>query len=278
LTLLLALPAPPACADEEDAGSARDAFFEGIDLQQAGDCEGAVARYELALGADPNLHQARLYLAECFHALGMDGRAVEQLEIYMAHPFPGADPDRAAALLVECGGELPTTGEQDAAEVDPVVDPPPRAASPADWRPVRLELGPGVSHFANEIGLVAVGPLLEVRVLAWRYLEVGARGGVGFGKHPLGQTAIRVPELAVGVAGSFPVGPIRLTAGAHVPVVFSELPAGTRADAGVRGEVGVRWAPGGGAVVVAAQFEGGYLVAPSVGGSVRVGVQFGRGR
>jgi hypothetical protein len=277
MLLLLALPGGRALAQPAEAGSARDAFFEGIDLQQAGDCEGAVARFELALAADPELHQARLYLAECLHTLGVDGAAVEQLTLYLAHPFPGADPARAGALMLECGGEPPLAAGTGEAEPEPG-DGTQVPAVDDRWRAIRLEVGPAISHFANEVGLIAVGPQLELRWLAWRYLEIGARGGLSFGPHPAGQAPIQVPELAAGVAGSIPLGPFRLTAGAHVPLVFSQLAAGWRVDAGVRGELGLRWTPGDGHIVLAAQFEGGHLVTPCVGGSVRIGVQLGPGR
>jgi len=270
-----------AAADEDpvapDKESARAVFFEGLDLQEAGDIEGAVARYELALADDPELHQARLYLAECFHELGLDGRAREQLEIYLSTPFPGADPARAATLMLECGGDpesVTGSSEDDGGEAEGTLR---RTSGERDvsWRALAVEAGASVNHWANEIGLVAAGPSLELRWLPLRYLEVGLGGGVGFGSHPQGSPVIRVPEVAPGVAGSIPVGRIRLVGGVQVPVTFSKLPTGPRADLGVRGRLGVRIAFGKSPLYAAIFAEGGYLVTPTLGGSVRLGAQFG---
>lgn len=266
---------------EDPAGeAARDAFFEGVDLQAAGDHEGAAARYELALDDDPTLHQARLYLAECFHELGLDDRARAQLELYLATPFPGADPVRAATLMVECGGDpgavtMTPSGDGGEADVPEGGTRSGRTRSAAHWRAFSVEAGPAVCHWANEVGLVTVGPVLEIRWLPLRYLELGLRGGLGLGSHPSGAPPVRVPELAVGVAASIPLGAIRLTAGANSPLAFSRLPAGPRADVGVRGQLGLRIPFGSTPLYAALLAEGGFLVAPTVGGSIRVGVQLG---
>ena len=281
---LLALLGGDRSAPAEEAPTdltkeaARAAFFEGLDLQQAGDLEGAVARFELALGDDPELHQARLYLAECFHGLGLDDRAREQLEIYVATDFPGADHARAAELMTEYGGDpdsvVPPTehaGEGEGGDDEPPV----RRAAAGRWQVLSLGAGASVAHWANEIGLVAVGPTLELRWLPLTYLEIGLRGGIAFGPHPTGTSAVRVPEVAAEVAASIPLGKVRLLAGAGVPVTFSRLPRGPRADVGIRGVLGVRVGLGTTPLYAAVVAEGGYLVAPTVGGSLRLGVQLG---
>ena len=279
---LTTLVAGGAAAGDGDApgDAARESFFAGIDLQQAGDRDGAVARFQLALSHDPDLHQARLYLAECYHDLGLDERARDELQRYLAHPFPGAEVERASELMEVCGGIPPSqvadTTVADGAEAGSGDASPGGADEPRPpWRTVRLEFGPALSHYANVIGLVTAGPLVEVRWTPAFFLELGAGGRLGLGRYPERDGPLLVPEVGAGVCASIPIRRIRLTAGVHVPVVFSRLPGGARADAGVRGEVGLRWTPRGGPLVLALQLEGGYLVTPTVGGSLRIGLQLG---
>ena len=286
MLLLLAwvLTANVAWADEEVGTEAEAAFFAGLDLKQAGDCEGAVARFQLSLSRDPDLHQARLHMAECYHSLGLDPEAVAELTLYLGAEFPGRETERAQQLMVECGGDpgvavagcdgdaadgaADAGGEQGGGTVEP---PSPTSA----WSPVRIETGAQVTHYANRIGLVAVAPLVDVRVLPWRYLELGVRASLGFGGYEEHDGAVRVPEFGVSVAASIPVGRVRIVAGALVPLAISRFDGSHRVDAGVLGEAGIRVAIGETPLVIGAQFGGGYLVTPVIGGGIRIGFQLG---
>jgi len=280
LLLVCLLTVNAASADETQGQEAEAAFFAGLDLKEAGDCEGAVARFQLSLSRDPDLHQARLHMAECYHSLGFDTEAVDELTRYLQADFPGRETERARQLLIECGGDpgaLPTSAEDGGTRGDGGEDAGgtagPRAATP--WSPVRIETGAQLAHYANRVGLIAVGPLVDVRVLPWRFLELGVRAGLGFGAYEDHGGSVRVPEFGASAAASIPVGRVRIVAGVLVPMVVSRFDGTHRVDAGVVGEAGIRIALGETPLVIGAQVGGGYLVTPVIGGGIRVGVQLG---
>ena len=307
----VAILAPAASAQEAgvDEADPTTLFFEGLDMVEAGDCTGAIARFEMAVARDPELHQARLYTAECFETLGLHDRALEEAEAYLSAQFPGAQVDRARGL-VDRLRERRSTGTESEPESEPVCRttesesepmcrttetetgtetepmggtavvessiPSGDGAGRGVWAGVRIEGGASMLHVANAVPLTAGGPLVELRVLPWRYLEIGARAGVAFGAYPGEEGAILVPELALSAGASIPVGRMRIVAGVSVPLVLSRYGGSAGVVAGVRGEGGVRFAPPGSRLVLGAQIEGGYLARPTVGGSIRVGVQLGR--
>ena len=283
LTLALACPAAADEVQSADAWTDVDGealFFAGVDLKAAGDCEGAIARLELALTRDPSLAQAELHLAECFHELGMDENALEHLTRYLGSGLPGAQIERARELVVASGGDpdaIPVvTLVEDEPERAPVA-PSRRTTRP--WSTARVELALAVEHFANDIRLVALGPHLEARFIAWRYLEVGGWGRVGFGRHPQpeGGTVI-VPEFGASIAVGLPVAGSRLLLGILVPFAVSRLEGEASLSAGILGAVGLRFAVPGSGVFVGFDVESGYHERFRVGGGVRVGVQLGGGR
>jgi len=282
LLLTWVLTANVAWAGGEQGREAEAAFFAGLDLKEAGDCEGAVARFQLSLSRDESLHQARLHLAECYHHLGLDAEAVDELNAYLQSDFPGRETDRARQLLIECGGEPVAVLADDVevvAEEIPGDDSGGAAIDPrapeADWGVVRVETGARLAHYANRIGLVVAGPLVDVRVLPWRYLELGVRAAFGFGGYEGHEGAVRVPEFGVGVSASIPAGRVRIVAGAVVPLVVSRYDGAHRVDAGLFGEAGIRVAVGETPLVLGLQVGGGHLVTPVIGGGIRIGVQLG---
>lgn len=107
---------PGAVSQQPGEQSAKQAFFAGLDLKEAGDLEGAVARFQIALSNEPSLHQARLHLAECYHLLGMDAEARAELTTYLGTDFPGAEVKKAQELMIACGGELDSVAPQGAGE------------------------------------------------------------------------------------------------------------------------------------------------------------------
>ena len=275
-----------ALADDLEGQDAQAAFFAGLDLKEAGDCEGAVARFQLALGRDPDLHQARLHMAECYHALGLDEEAITELVVYLGTPFPGMEDQRARDLLVACGGDPDSvvvgtqddSGQEDSGEGGEDHgggggdgEPPPAKT----WTPLRLEVGACVQHYSNRIGLTAAGPVVGVRILPVRFVELGVDGAFGFGSYPEHDGTVRVPTVSFSLGASIPIQRVRVIAGVVIPLVMSRPDDSLRVDPGVMGEVGVRVALGNGRIVVGGQVGGGTLIKPTVGGGVTLGVQIG---
>ena len=281
---LLLLGSLPAAADDVEGQDAQAAFFAGLDLKEAGDCEGAVARFQLALGRDPELHQARLHMAECYHTLGLDEEAVTELIAYLTVAFPGMEEQRARDLLAECGGDPDSvvtppldTGSEGGGDGGGGGEGEGGAAPTAEaaWTPVRAEVGAQVHRYANRIGLVSVGPSVGVRVLPLQYLEIAVSGAFAMGTYPDNDGVVQVPSVTAGIGASIPVKRARLLAGVSVPMLISEIDGAVRIDPGVMGEVGVRVLLGEGRLVFGAQVGGGYVVKPVVGGGVCLGVQLG---
>lgn len=298
LVLVLAGPAAAGIDDPQDPESL---FFAGLDLKEAGDCEGAVSRFQLALQLDDTLHQARLYVAECYYLLGMKQPALDELRLYLAADVEAKRTDQAHELVRACGGDpvlmekeiaaekaaaaadagsgdsgspdtgyVPSTG--DGGATGPAVKP----AGPARWAPLTLEIGPLVEHYGNDIQLVAAGPVIGGRFLVWRYLELLAQWHVGFGPYPGEAGTIHLPAWAFGAAASIPAGPVRIVAGAEVPLAISrkgDEEAGV--NTGILGVFGVRGVVPDTRLVFGGQFEGGYLVRPTIAGSLRVGLLIG---
>ena len=296
LIALLACCSQAAAQQTVDELDGKALFFEGLDMREAGDCEGAIGRFQLAFTRDPTLHQARLHVAECFQELGLLEDAVREARVYLDAGFEMAEVERACALIVACGGEPcePVADDPDMDPADPVdgggdvglgdpiapvvttVDPVP-PAQPASWTLALLEVGASANHHANSASLTTVGPLVAAQLMPWRHLQVTLRVRVGFSSWR--GDGVQVPDVGVGLAGSIPIGRARLAPGVIVPVVFSGFGGSTRADAGILGQVAVRVPVGDSRLVVGGQVDGGYLVSPVVGGSVRIGVQLGpRGR
>jgi len=260
-----AVVAPP----EPETQDARALFFEGLDLQEAGQLEQAVGNYQKAILLDPSLHQVRIRLAECYYDLGRNIDALEQLKQYLEADFPSAEVGRAKLLVVACGADpdvlLGTGGGHDDGG----------RRRPAQWAPVRLELGPTLVHFQNDIGLTAGGGALGVRVLPFAYMELTAQARLAMGPFPDHGGAVAVVDFGPGVDASIPLGPTRLLAGVVVPFLLSRYGGEVRVDAGVVAELGVRVPVGATRLVLGVQLEGGYLVTPTVGGSLRFGIQMG---
>lgn len=288
LVLALLLPATPAPAEEP--ADPQILFFAGMDLKEAGDCEGAISRFQLAIQLDPALHQARLYLAECYYLLGMKQPAIDELTLYLASDVAAKRVDQAHELLTACGADPVEIEEQIAAEkaaqaaadgtdgtdgtgnTGTTVKP----SGPVHWTPVTIELGPLVEHYGNDVQLTAVGPVVAGRFLVWRYLELLAQFHVGFGPYPGEDGVIRVPAWAFGAAASIPAGPLRIIAGAELPLAISrkgDEAAGV--NTGILGVIGARGAIRDTRLVIGGQVEVGYLVRPTVAGSFRVGIQIG---
>ncbi len=297
LLLLLALAVPAgAQGPDNPVQEAEAAFFAGLDLREAGDCEGAIARFQLALASDPGLHQARFYMAECYHQLGMDDEAVAELTRYLAADFPGAEVEKARALMSTCGGDPDAVARDDGADGDDRtadgdaggtvtgdddgaggggVDPLPTGPG---WARLRLEAGVQLAQFANRIDLVTGGPVVELRYRPIGILEVGVRGAFGMGGYPDQDGLVQVPSFGVGIWAGIPLGASHgslLTAGAVVPLLISRYGGEARVDPGVLGELGLRVAIRGTRLVIGGQLEGGYVVTPTIGGSIRVGIQLG---
>lgn len=292
--LLLVGVACPATAQDEGtpAEQAQAAFFSGLDLQSAGDAEGAIARFQLALSHNPELHQARLYLADCFHQIGMDDKALDEVTSYLAVTFPGAETERAQKLFVDYGGDPNTipgptvsgetvldtganTDGNHAASGGTTVIRPPVVTDPADWSALAVEAGLSGGHHANSVGLTVVGPAVGVRVLPWRFIEVGATFRYGLGGYPDSAGLVTLPGVELDVAASIPVKRARIVLGVVIPTVISKLNDGSRVDAGIGGQAGVRVSVPGTRLVLGGVVEGGYLVQPFLAGSFRVGIQLG---
>lgn len=255
-------PTEPAHPEGEGA------FFAALDLKEAGDCEGAIARFELALSRDPSLVQSHLYIAECCIALGMHDRAVSEVETYLAAGELAVETGRARRILGDAG-----------AEPDEYLAPEDIHSPGSRWTPLRLEVGGGVAHFDNSVALTVGGPTFAVRLLPLRFLEIGVRGRIGFGPYEDLDGTVRVPEFHAGLSASIPVGGLRIVAGPMAALIVSRYGGETRADPGILGEAGVRVALGDTRLVIGAMAIGGWLVRPVVGGEVTLGLQLGpRGR
>ncbi len=309
LALFWIIPAPAGAQDAETAADgdgasaaaveeANQVFFAGIDMMRAGDCEGAVARFQLALSRNPELIQARLYEAECYLQLDLRDECVRSVTAYLEDAFEGAETTRAQELYGECGGDpeampvpddarvggggasgaattLTAAGDSSVSAAGAARAVPSIPDPVATWSVAAVELGAVVEHIDNSAGLTVLGPLAGVRLLPARYLELGLRGRVGFGPYGAGGGSVTVPEVGVSAAASIPVGRTRLVIGAAVPLVFSGYGGRTYVDPGVLAEVGLRVAVRDTRLVVGGLLEGGYLVRPVVGASLRVGIQLG---
>jgi len=271
-------------ADEVEGKDAQAAFFAGLDLKEAGDCEGAVARFQLALGRDPQMYQARLYMAECFHSLGLDEEAATELVAYLSVPFPGMEEQRARDLLVACGGDpdsvvlAPPVEAGDEGDIVDGAGSEDGGASPGTasaWAPVRAEVGVRMQRYGNSIGLFTAGPVVGVRVLPVEFVEIGVDGTFGLGRYPDHDGVVQVPTVSFSAGASIPIKRVRILAGVVVPLVISVLDGSSRVDPGVLGEIGVRVLLGDGRLVLGGQVGGGVLVSPTVGGGVSLGIQFG---
>lgn len=251
-------PTEPAIPEGEGA------FFAALDLKETGDCEGAIARFELAISRDPSLVQSHLYIAECCITLGMHERAVSEVETYLAAEQLAVETARAREILEDAG-----------ADPDEYLPPDENGARGFRWTPLRVEIGGGVAHFDNAVALTVGGPTLAARVLPWRFVEIGVRGRIGFGPYPDREGTVRVPEFHGGVSASIPLGGLRIVAGPMAALVVSQYGGEARIDLGVLGEAGVRVAMGHSRLVIGAAVIGGWLVSPVVGGEVTVGIQLG---
>ncbi len=287
LTLALGAPAPAAAQGAGEAPpagdtapgeapapdpadqDARELFFEGLDLQEAGQWEPAADLFRRALQLQPELHQARLRLAECEYELGNELDALAQLELYLNADFPGAEVGRARLLVVACGAD------PDVLIAGGAGDDGRRRPADVRWAPARLEIGAALVHFENDIALTAGGPVLAMRFLPIQYLELTAQVRGAFGPYPDHEGVVAVVDFGPGVDASVPLGPTRLLAGVVVPFLLSRYGGEVRVDAGVVAELGVRVPVGDSPLVLGVQLEGGYLVTPTVGGSLRFGFQLG---
>lgn len=277
--LALVLAGAWSATAQSNTPDAQTVFFEALDMKEAGDCEGAVARFQLALQINPGLHQARLYLAECFQILGMCDQANVELTEYLETDFPGAEVDRACALLRGCGADHAAcrgTGHGGVPPLPPPL-PPPIAfpAAEASWAPLTAEIGLVLLHFDNRVGMTSLGPQFTGRVLVFRWIEL--RGGFAISGAVPGPVTghIDVPLFSVGALFSAPLGPLRVFAGVDIPLLISQLDLEMRLDGGIMGVAGVRVAVPNTRLVVGGQFGGGYAVTPLVAGSLHLGVQIG---
>jgi Tetratricopeptide repeat len=301
LLLALLLPAVPSVAETEEPADPQTLFFAGMDLKEAGDYEGAVSRFQLAIQLDPALHQARLHLAECYYLLGMKQPAIDELTLYLASDVAAKRTDQAHELLTACGanpvkiekqiaaekaaqaaadgtdgdtGYVPSTGGTGDTGTGTTTGTP--ASCPLHWTPVTVEVGPLVEHYGNDVQLTAVGPVVAGRFLVWRYLELLAQFHVGFGPYTGEEGVIRVPAWAFGAAASIPAGPLRIIAGVELPLAISRKGDETAGvNTGVLGVIGARGGIPDTRLVLGGQVEAGYLVRPTVAGSFRVGIQIG---
>jgi hypothetical protein len=274
---LLLISSTAAAQHSVDDLDAKGLFFEGLDMREAGDCEGAIGRFQLALARDPALHQARLHVAECFHELGMNADAIREAQSYLDAGFEMAEVGRACALIVAAGGEAcaePDNGAAEVVETGATPEPPPPSVPPATgWTVGLLEAGVAATHYANSAGLTAVGPLVGVQISPLRPLQFSVRARLGFATYI--DEPVQVPDLGVGVAGVIPIGQARLALGVVVPMVFSGFDEQTRVDVGILGAAALRVLLGTSRLVVGAGIEGGYLVTATLGGSIRLGVLLG---
>jgi Tfp pilus assembly protein PilF len=83
------------------AEEAKEVYNEGVELLKTGDAEGAAARFQQALEADPNLQVARLALATTSLDLGRAAEAAEAAAAVLK-----ADPGNAEALRIQYNAAL----------------------------------------------------------------------------------------------------------------------------------------------------------------------------
>ncbi len=279
LTLLGALVIPlaaPASTDEEPALNLQDEYFSAVDLKDDGDCVGAIALFRFVLSQDPSYHQARLHLADCLHQLGRDDEALEELGLYVAADFPGAEIGKARVLVAACGGDpdaiAPSEAEGDEpVEVPSVAPPPPGFA----WTPLGLEAGCQAEHAGGDRGTALGGPLIGARFLPWRYVEAVVHASLGFDLFRDRERSEVTAAVGVGALASIPVGTGRVTVGVVGRVGGNALPGESAVTGGAVGEVGLRLGIPASRVVIGVALHGGYVGHPVMGGGLRVGLQVG---
>ena len=106
LALLLLVSAPAfaqsgaetAVEDDGLAAQARDSFFAGVGLLEAGDAAEALAAFDEAASLQPNLRRAYFYGARALLELGRRDEARDRLAAYRAFDLPEAELEQAEAL------------------------------------------------------------------------------------------------------------------------------------------------------------------------------------
>ncbi len=271
VTAVLVL-APPTAAHCADADSA---YFRAIDLWEQGDIVGAVTGFQAVLALDPTLHQARLRLAECYHEMGMDADALRELKTYVEADIPGAEMGRAQMLILACGGDPGELLPEDAAvqaDTEPVAGVAPASA----WTAMNLDLGLHLGRFTGHPGLTAVGPMLEVRWLPWRYLALGARCWLGIGSAPATEGPDQLVTPGLTAAATFPLGTARLDIGAVLPLLWNAGSGSTAPVIGILATAHARMPIPGSRLLLAIHVEAGQLGTPTVGGGIGLGLQIGK--
>jgi len=286
LVLSLAAPSPAWAADEDPVLL----FREGMEAYRAGRCEEATTKLESALAVDPDLHSARLPLAECYYKIGIIPGAINHLKVYITELEPGPERARAeerlryfqkelAAMAGVAPPDEPDEGSADGGGAAEGGDGGATGPSQADaGTHVMIDVSGGGSHVATvyqpTFGVVAGG----LRIYPFRYLGIGLTGGIGLGGGPGATGLVRLPEARVTVGFVFPVRPALILMGAELLLVGSRLHDRHVVDPGVvfvgeiRGPLGSSPLYLGGAVQV------GYLLAPTVGGRLVLGVRLGPGK
>jgi len=144
LTASILLAHAAAVAQETPEPDGQALFFEGLDLRDAGDWEGAIARFQLAISQDPSLHQARLHLAECFFELGMYDEAIREAQRYLDADFEMAETRRARDLIGLCRFEASQAPVETVAETttSQPAEPLPEELALVEEEPVPVEEEP----------------------------------------------------------------------------------------------------------------------------------------
>jgi len=267
-----------ASTDDEPTLDLQDDYFSAVDLKDSGDSVGAIALFRFVLSQDPSYHQARLHLADCLHQLGRDDEALDELTLYVAADFPGAEIGKARLLIAACGGdpdEIAPQREDDGSDLPAVIPAGTTPAAGFQWSLLTIDLGCHTEHVGGDRGTALAGPLVAARFLPWRYIELVVRATLGFDLFRDRERSAVAAGAGLGALASLPLGSGRVTIGVVARISGNPLPDESGVSGGAVGEVGMHLGVPDSRVVLSVSMEGGYLGFPVVGGGFRVGIQVG---
>jgi len=285
---LLAAPSTARGADEDPVAL----FREGMSAYRAGRWEEATTKLESALAVDPDLHSARLPLAECYYKIGIIPGAINHLKVYITELEPGEEQDRARRQLQKYQSDMAEMvgliESVDISEVDLTEEAPDgyefgRDEGKGDrgvdggGRPLLLvDAQFGVSHFGTSfqptLGDLAIG----VRLYPARFLAVGLSAHLGLGGAEAIEGLLTLPQLHLVVGPVILTRPALLMLGADAFLIGSRVEERDVVDPGIAFTAELRGPLGDSPLYVGGGLAVGYAVGPYVAGHAVIGICLAR--
>ncbi len=308
-TCALAASAPAWAADEDPVVL----FREGMAAYRSGRCEEATAKLESALALDPDLHSARLPLAECYYAIGLIPGAINHLKVYITEFEPGVERERAQSQLNKYQSDLAAMAglieSVDVSEVDLDADDPDgyeygryedqeghadaqeggarsiralegasKDAGGAPRRPLLfVDAQLGASHFVTSFAPTLGDLDLGVRLLPTRFLAVGLSGRIGLGGAEAIDGLLTLPQVHLVVGPVIAPAAAQLLLGADAFLIGSRVEERDVVDPGIAFTAELRGPLGDTPLYLGGALSVGYGVGPYVSGRMVIGICLARG-